>query len=180
MIDWKAEISRMVYWKQMIADNDRLNAYPWHFPRVGATHEDVALAEKSVGHSFSPQYDEFLRHANGWQGFVVAIDLFGTKDFLDGRSQKVMQRTELSAFVEKHGCGSDEFMPIGASDTDLDVFLHFSPSAKTLPGGVLWFANEEVDRYESFADFFAAMVNYNARIAQRVNGGALETTDKHK
>jgi hypothetical protein len=172
MIDWKAEISRIVYWKQMIAENDRLNAYPWHLPRVGATHEDIALAEKAVGLSFSPQYEEFLRYANGWQAFVIAVDLFGTKDFLDGRSKKVMQREEISTFVKKHGFDSNDFVAIGASETDLDVFLHFSPSAKTLSGGVLWFANEEVDRYESFADFFSAMVNYNARIADRVKGTA--------
>lgn len=172
MIDWKAEISRIVYWKQLIAENDRLGAYPWHLPKVGAPSEDIAAAEEAVGFSFAPQYEEFLRYANGWQGFVITVDLFGTKDFLDGRVQKVMQRAELSAFAKEQGFDECEFVPIGASETDLDVFLHFSPSAKNLAGGVLWFANEEVDRYESFADFFAAMVNYNARIAQRVTGGA--------
>lgn len=170
MIDWKAEISRVVYWKQMIADNDRLNAYPWHLPRVGAAPEDIVLAEKAAGFKFSTQYEDFLRHANGWKGFVITVDLFGTGDFLDGRPQKVMQRAELLTFVREQGFGDDEFAPIGASDADLDVFLHFSPTSKTLPGGVLWFANEEVDRYESFADFFAAMINYNARIADRVKG----------
>lgn len=177
MIDWKAEISRIVYWKQMIAENDRLNAYPWHLPKVGAISEEIAAAEKAVGLSFSSQYEEFLRCANGWQGFVVTVDLFGTKDFLDGRFQKVMQREELFAFAKEQEFGEGEFVPIGASETDLDVFLHFSPSAKNLPGGVLWFANEEVDRYESFADFFAAMVNYNARVAQRITGGALPSNN---
>ncbi|WP_202799130.1 hypothetical protein, partial [Xanthomonas oryzae] len=72
---------------------------------------------------------------------------------------------------KEQGFDEDEFVPVGASETDLDVFLHFSPMAKILPGGFLWFANEEVDRFGSFADFFAAMVNYNARIAQRVTKG---------
>lgn len=171
MIDWKSEISRIIYWKQMIAENDRLNAYPWHLPRVGASPENITLAEKFVGLDFSSEYEEFLRHANGWQGFVVSVDLFGTDDFLNGRSQEVMKRKELADFVNEQGLDETDFVPIGASEVDLDVFLHFSPSAKFLPGGVLWFANEEVERHESFSDFFAAMVNYNARIARRVNGG---------
>lgn len=168
MIDWKLAISRVVYWKQMIADNDQLRAYPWHLPRVGATAADIAAAEKAAGVGFSSQYSDFLRHANGWSGFVITVDLFGTKDFIDHRSQKVMQREELSSFAKEQGFDESEFVPIGASEADLDVFLHFSPDAKNLPGGVIWFANEEVDRYESFSEFFEAMVNYNARVAQRM------------
>lgn len=166
MIDWKTEISRLVYWKQVIADGDQLNAYPWHLPKVAASASEIALAESVVGCAFSSQYIDFLRHANGWPGFVVTVDMFGTTDFLEGRSDRVMEREELRLFIERMGISLKDCVPIGASEADLDVFLHLSPNASFLPGGVLWFANEEVDRYNSFDEFFMAMVDYNARIAE--------------
>ncbi|WP_211473824.1 SMI1/KNR4 family protein [Collimonas humicola] len=166
--DWKSEIARIVYWKQIAADHDKKKALPWHLPRVGAKPENIASAEKIIGTSFSHQFKEFLGYADGWQGFHVLTDLFGTKEFIDGKSNLVLKRPELAAFLDTNNLSDAEVISIGASDFDLDVFLHFSPSSKMLPGGVLWFANEEVDRYESFAEFFTAMVNYNARIAQKM------------
>lgn len=166
--DWKAEISRIVYWKQLAADHDKKKALPWHLPRVGAKSETVALTEKEVGTPFPESFKEFLGCADGWLGFYVLTDLFGSKDFLEGRSRRVLQRPELAAFLEANNLGENEVIPIGASDFDLDVFLLFPENSKFLPGGVLWFANEEVARYESFAEFLSTMVNYNARIAQKM------------
>jgi len=171
-IDWKAEIARIVYWKQIAADHDTKRALPWHLPRVGAKLEDIASAENAITTSFPQQFKEFLSYADGWQGFYVLTDLFGTKEFLDGQSRSVRQRPELVAFLEAKNLNETEVVPIGASDLDLDVFLLFSQNSKMLPGGVLWFANEEVDRYESFAEFFSAMVNYNARIAKKMAGNS--------
>jgi hypothetical protein len=167
-IGWAAEISRISYWKQIAADHDKAKALPWHLPRVGAKPESIALAEKAVGASFSIEFKEFLGYANGWQGFHLLTDLFGTKEFLEGKSQSVLRRPELAAFLEANDLHEVDVFSIGSSDLDLDVFLHFSPNSKILPKGVLWFANEEVDRYASFPEFFSAMVNYNARIAQKM------------
>ncbi|QBG85282.1 SMI1/KNR4 family protein [Xanthomonas oryzae] len=47
-----------------------MNAYPWHLPKVAATAEDIKIAEKAVGLEFSSQYKDFLRCADGWQGFT--------------------------------------------------------------------------------------------------------------
>src|SRR3974390_2998638 len=115
-MDWKLEISRVIYWKQIIADNDRLRAYPWHLPRVGAKPEEIALAEKAAGMEFSPEYKEFLSYADGWQGFVITVDLFGTKEFLEGRTRKVLERTELATFLKANSLSEDDVVPIGASD----------------------------------------------------------------
>ena len=168
-IDWKAEIARIVYWKQITAEHDAKKALPWHLPRVGATEGGISLAENAVGMSFPQQFKEFLGYADGWQGFYVLTDLFGTKEFVEGRYKSVGQRPELISFLEAKNLTGAEVIPIGASDFDLDIFLLFTDDSKMLPGGVLWFANEEVDRYESFADFFSAMVNYNARIARQLS-----------
>lgn len=166
--DWKAEISRIVYWKQIAADHDKNHALPWHLPRVGAKPESIVLAEQAMGVLFPEQFKKFLSYADGWSGFYVLTDLFGTTEFLEGRSKKVLQRPEVAAFLETNALREDEVIPIGASDFDLDVFLLLSESSSLLPGGVLWFASEEVERYGTFAEFVSAMVNYNARIAEKM------------
>jgi|ERR1043166_4861746 hypothetical protein len=166
--DWKTEIARIIYWKQIAADHDKDGALPWHLPRVGARSEDISRAEQAVGVPFSQQFKEFLTFADGWQGFHVATDLFGTREFLDGRSTAELQGPELVEFLADNDLTKTEVVVIGASNFDADVFLHISPESRILPGGVLWYAHEEIDRYETFAEFFAAMVNYNARIAQKM------------
>jgi hypothetical protein len=167
-IDFKVEIARIAYWKQFATDYDKLGAYPRHSPRFGARPDQILAAQEIIGFEFPADYAEFLSLANGWKAFCVLTDLFGTDDFSVGRHVAEMERPELRLFTEKIGLASDTFVVIGASDFDLDVFLLFAPQSKLLPGGVLWFASEEIERYPSFSEFFSAMVNYNARVAQRL------------
>src|SRR6266581_4706231 len=150
LADWRAEISRIVHWKQISAEHDKLKALPWHLPKAGASEEQIARAESFLGTKFSPELKEFLTFANGWEGFHVLIDLFGTNDFLSGRAHQVLRRPELAEFIVNQGWSPGEATPIGASNFDLDVFLHISPDSSVLPGGVVWFASEEVDRYNAF------------------------------
>lgn len=166
--DWKADIARVVYWKQIAAEHDRANALPWKLPRVGATPQAIDAAERTLGRRLPSQFREFLGFADGWQGFHISTDLFGTPDFVGRRDQVVMERPEVQDFMSGASLRSHEVVAIGASDFDLDVFLLVADEARELPGGVLWFAGQEVDRYPSFHDFFAAMVNYNARIADKL------------
>ena len=166
----KADIVRIAHWKQLAADHDKKGVLRWHLPNVAASSERIARAESAAGMIFSSDYRDFLACANGWRGFHVAVDLFGTEDFLAGRAAKVMQTPELADFVAASGWRRGEIIPIGASDRGLDVFLHVSPSSSKLPGGVVWYASEEVDRYGTFRDFLAAMVNYSARIAKKLSG----------
>ena len=167
-IDMKAEIARIAYWKQVAAEHDVLGAFPWHLPRIAATQEQINLAESRAGAQLSVQFKEFLGYANGWKGFCVSTDLFGTEELISGKSQEFLQREDLVDFLREIQVNASEVVVIGASGLDLDVFLLFPDSSHFLPGGVLWFASEEIDRYESFGDFLAAMVNYNARNAQRL------------
>lgn len=167
VIDWPTEIVRIVYWKQIIADNDDLNALPWHLPRAAASAESISSAEQVAGIAFSEQYKSFLSFADGWRGFCVVTDLFGTIDFIGGKSRLVRESPELLDYLEAKNIGGADVAVIGASDLDVDIFIHISEKSKILPGGVIWFAGEEVDRYECFFDFFTAMVNYNARVAKK-------------
>ena len=166
--DWKAEIARLVYWKQVIAENDKSGALPWKLPRVGAKPEEMADVEAALHQKLPTQYREFLSLANGWEGFYVCTNLFGTSDLAGQLARSVMERLDVQAYMSSSPWSLGEVMPIGGSDVDVDVFLLVLDDATNLPGGVVWLAGEEVDRYSSFHDFFAAMVNYNARIANKL------------
>ena len=166
--DLKSDIARIVHWKQVAAGHDKLHALKWHLPCVGATVEQIARAERLTGTTFSEDYKEFLSCADGWNGFYILVDLFGTRDFSAGRATDIMKRPELRKFFQDEGWINQNVVPIGGSDAELDVFLLMSPTSPVLPGGVVWWANEEIDRYPSFRDFFGAMVNYNAQVAHKI------------
>lgn len=166
MLNWKAEIARIAYWKQVAAENDRDKALPWHLPRVGASRELISRAERALGIQFPGDYVEFLAHANGWAAFHVLTDLFSIDELVSRKRQSLSG--ELTGFLRTHGVVDGAFAVIGGSDADLDVFVLFSEASAFLPCGVLWFAADEVERYKSFSDFFSAMANYNAVIAQQL------------
>jgi hypothetical protein len=168
MHDWKESIARIVHWKQVTNDNDTLGAFPWHLPRVAANSARIAEAETHMGVPFSPAYREFLSLADGWVGFCVTTDLFGTEDFLSGRAHEVLRRPDVAGYLSESGLPARYVVPLGASDVDMDVFLLVSEAAKQCSGQVMWIAGSEVERYSDFADFFEAMVNYNARLAQQL------------
>lgn len=163
----KADIARIAYWKQIMAEHDPVKALPWHLPRVGATAAEIEQAERAVGR-LPVDYREFLRLVNGWQAFHVLTDLFGVDDLVRLGRSTIAERPELQAFIAEGGWQADEVIAIGASSLDVDVFLLVLDAAAELPGGVVWFAHEEVDRFASFRDFLASMVNYSARIAEQM------------
>jgi len=171
--DWKASIARIAYWKQIMNENDKLGAFPWHLPKVAASEARIAEAEAHMctsfsASSFSESYREFLGLANGWNGFFVSTDLFGTDDFLSGRAAEVRNRPDVQEYVSSLGLPDGMAVPIGASEVDKDVFILVSETSTIRPGEVLWLAGSEVDRYPDFHEFFEAMVNYNARLAQQL------------
>jgi len=166
MPDWKAEIVRIAYWKQIAHDHDTGNALPWHFPAVGASRDRIEQAQSACGVRFSSEFQDFLATADGWRGFYVLVDLFGTQDFISGRAAKVLERPELADFLAELELGPGKAIPIGASELEADVFIHVAPNSPIMPGGVIWFVNEEIDSYATFEEFFGSMVNYNAQIAR--------------
>lgn len=170
MNDWKAEISRIVYWKQIAAQHDKNHALPWHLPKVGASQEEVRRAENALGVAVPDQLKELLQLVNGWPGFYISVDLFGAKDFIEGRSQAVMARPDLQEFILEMDLNCKDVFAIGASELESDVFICVSAMSPRLPGNVIWFAGEEIDTYPSVAEFFSAMVGYNERIAQKLAG----------
>lgn len=166
--EWKTEITRIMHWKQIAAKHDKYHALSWNIPRVCAKPEEIVEAETRIGVPFSTQFKELLLLMNGWKGFYILIDLFGTEDFLAGRSTKIWERPEIKEYIIHSGFSTNDIIPIGASDAELDVFLLVSPRSTKGAGTVLWWAGEEIDRFPTFRDFFSAMVNYNAQVANKL------------
>ena len=171
MLDWKSEIVRNCYWKQIAHDAD--GALTWRVPKVAAKSEAITAAEHVLGFGFPGDYRDFLRHADGWPWFLNETDLFGTPDFLSGRAARFLQRPGLVGAMAKLGFQPREYIPIGAGDPEVDqeVFLLVRPGASILPGGVVWFDPECVDgvldKYASFEEFFVSVIGYNEIIAKK-------------
>ncbi len=163
MSSWKDHIAIMHLVKQELIKRDRDQLWPHHLPEVGATEEQLQAAEKALGFPLDPQYREFLMHADGWRGFLQTVDLFGTGQLT--RSGVMDDAMELLDSIEPDvlkgsGFAKEDLLPIASTASDKDLFviaLQGSPS----PGTVIWFAGEEIDRFESFEEYFLAMNDYN-------------------
>jgi hypothetical protein len=162
-VNWKSEIVRLAYVKQELADVDRQKLWPWHLPTVAASEQEILECEHRLGFAFDPQFADFLRHANGWQGFIQSTDLFGTTDLGGGGRMPLAQ--EMLGYLEgdvlaQAGITKESVFPIAVSSVDLDLFVMTKPSS--VPAGiVIWFAGYEIQRFSNFHEFFLAMVDYN-------------------
>jgi hypothetical protein len=166
-VNWPLEITRIAYWKQILAKHDPDRSFPWHLPKVPASADRVVRAQEVAGFEFPKDYADFLTFSDGWPGFHILTDLFGAQDILSGRSRAVMQRADVKTFCLDNGIDQRNLAVVGASDQSDEVFFLFADRSVFLPGGVLWFAaREEIDRYLTFGEVFCSMVNYNALLAQ--------------
>ena len=163
MVNWPQEIAKMVFVKQALAEVDKSGLWPYHLPAVAASQMRLAEAEAYLGYQLDAMYAEFLLHADGWQGLYQSVDLFGSAELIGGQKMQLAQDLFSSiedAALASSGISRDDVLPIAATIVDRDIFLLGKPNS-SFPGGVLWFAGEEIDRFDNFDEFFLAMVDYN-------------------
>jgi len=161
-MNWPQEIVKMVLVKQALAEADVEEMYPHHLPKVAATPAQLAKAEARLGFQLDPQYADFLRHADGWEGFTQTVDLFGTAELIGNEKMEQALQTfdELDDFAfSAAGISRDDVYPIAATVVDMDIFLLGKPGTP-IAGQVLWFAGAEIERYENFDEYFLATVDY--------------------
>ena len=162
-VDWKKEISILVYIKQIMSDLDNDHLWQYHLPEVAASEIDIITLEKHLGFKLDSQYAGFLRHANGWRCFYQSVDLFGTRELLNSEIYK-QAKLMLDAIDENamkvSELQKDDLLPIGATTLDMDMFFLGKPSSKH-SGEIFWFTGQEIDRYPDFDEFYFAMVDYN-------------------
>ena len=166
--DWPSEIVVAVIVRQHVAAIDDLYEYP--LPEVAATEEQLATAERTTG-PLDPGYRRFLTYADGWRKFLQDIDLFGV-DQLQGAPPMQSVENGIAAvgdLTDVMGFELADLQPIGGSEEQTDMWLLGRPGTPRA-GRVLWFWGSDGEDYESFDEFFLAMIDYNRLRLQRLTG----------
>ncbi|NWB46393.1 SMI1/KNR4 family protein [Pseudomonas gingeri] len=162
-MNWKQEIARLALIKSEIKKLDVNGVWPYHLPSVAATETEIQEASTQVGGLFDGGYLDFLRHANGWDGFYQSVNLFGCDDLVGGERMKKAVEALLDIdeiALRQSELLRSELIPIAASDVDVDIF--FMSKNKLIGNvGVVWFAGQEIQRFQNFEEFFLAMIDYN-------------------
>lgn len=163
MLEWKKEIAVMVYVKQALADVDKTRLWPHHFPSVAASDEQIVEVARHLGFALDERYASFLRHANGWRGFYQTCDLFGTPELIGNDLMKyarvLLESIDPQVLTYSH-VTRESLLPIATTRQDRDLFVLSTPAAER-PGEVIWFAGEEIQRFNNFDEYFLAMADYN-------------------
>lgn len=172
--DFRIAIGAAWQIKQEMMEWDLKHIWPYHLPELAATNDQIRLVESQLGYPIDTRYKAFLLCANGWPGFYQTVDLFGTKDLVEGdrkENSEVMLSLIADETLTKSGVNRSEILPIAATELDRDLFVITTPHCSS-PGTVLWFAGEEIDRFSSFDDFFLAMMEYNRRELKKLRDSA--------
>ena len=110
------------------------------------------------------------RNANGWKCFYQLVDLFGTKDFesnmMSYAKTLLNAETEFDESLQKN---RDYLFPIAVSQTDNDLFVMVLADGREY-GQVIWLAGGVIERFDTFSEFFEAMIEYNKEELEDIMG----------
>ena len=152
-------IMLMVQDEMMKADND--NLWEYHYPKVACKPSDITDIENKIGKKLNQDYIDFLLCANGWNCFYQMVDLFGTNDLISDKMNRAKELLEVEVYYnEELKSLSDRLLPIAVSRDDIDLFVIVLGDGD-YAGNVIWLAGGEIDRFESFTEFFKSMLEYN-------------------
>lgn len=158
-INWAVEITRLCQLKRKLNSADPEKLWPYTLPEVGVSEEQIELAEKHISHRLPNDHRHFLKHANGWKSFFHDINLFGTGDLQGGanflRALKLIESLDSSVLHKSH-LRKGDLLPIAVSINDIDLIVNVI-SGK-LENKVIWFAGGEIERFQSFSEFFVGMI----------------------
>lgn len=161
--DWRPLIVKMVEVRQAIDEADRERIWEYHWPRVGASEAQLSTVEQHLGFRLDLEYRTFLSAADGWPWFSQSVCLFGTNELFG--SPMLLAANEMldvcaPYLTECCGIARSSVFPVAASAIDKDVFFMQVRGGVLMPP-LVWLAGEEVDRFESFGEFFASMIKYS-------------------
>lgn len=166
-VDFKSGIVAMMEIKSKIYEVDNGEFWPYHFPKVAATKEELNVLEKKLGYRLDGEYRAFLELTNGWPGFFQTVDLLGTNELLDSPMRTYideyvgeMKRLAPEWYYAEDRTVFDHALPIAATLENTDLFL-IKTEKDEAPGRVIWFAGEVIDTFDSFSDCFQSMIHYN-------------------
>lgn len=160
------------------ADENEL--WEYSFPEVAADMKDIAAVEEKLEVTFTDDYRDFLLHANGWHNFYRSVTLFGTKEYVDtwaGWYTYALRRLKTELENNPSLYKKDEpLFPIAVSQ-HTDHFLFVLVLGGNRRGQVICLADGEIERYDTFTDFFEAMIDSNRDELEEVRENAQNIFD---
>jgi hypothetical protein len=157
---WLDLVSRFGAQNARIAQADVNSIWGYTGPEPGASELALLEVENSLGFEIPSEYREFLAVSNGWKGFYQDVSLLGADSIVN--SEELTRAWELIESADEGSGGllqvsRQSVLPIAVSKSDIDVFLIGTGGR----GQVRWIAGQEIERFNSFSDFFARMLVYN-------------------
>lgn len=157
-------------WPDLIAamgllreDVSEIGGLPATIPHVAAAEEQLAEAERRLGHELDPQHREFLGFGDGWPDFYLGTDLLGTGDLGQGPVWEEINAT-LDAFyaaLPEHSSAPprEEIYPISHHEGSSSVFVIWRGGPESDGGRpVVWLPEGEGSAtYENFFQFYRAV-----------------------
>ena len=162
--DWRPLIVSMIEVQRALFEADKERLWEYHLPRVAASEATLARVERHLGFQLDAVYRAFLAMADGWPWFSQSVKLLFGSPELSGSPALLVANAMLDAaepYLEAQcGVKRSAVFPIAVSPMDRDVFFMQLQECVLRPP-IVWLAGEEIDRYVSFAEFFASMIEYN-------------------
>jgi hypothetical protein len=169
MIDWFTEVDEMSQAKRLVQDVDSEGLWRYELARPPADPGSLRAVTERSGHPLDSEYESFLRHADGWPAVFQNVDLFGTPELLGAEFDAALELVSYlePEVLEEAAVDPAALYPVAMSAKSIDVYVMPRVSGES-SAPVIWFAGDEVERYESFGAFFRAVRTRNLKQAERL------------
>ena len=168
-MDWRSDITKAITVQQACMRVDVDGLWEYSLPELRASEQEIADAERQLGCRLPEQYRSFLLYANGWRCFYQDVHLFGTSDLRGGKLfDRVREFLQIDIDDGPEGAldfDIDDVLPIAASMTQTDTFV-IGKVGTPKEGHVIWQAGGVIEEYDSFVEYFRAMVAYDKMQAE--------------
>ena len=161
MEKYKQLIVRLLTVRDKMMEIDTKQMWEYHFPEIACNESEIERVQEYIGFKLDNEYVSFLLCANGWKCFYQMVDLFGTKDLVSDKMKIAEDYLQAELEYDEELCSiKDKLLPIACSQDDNDLFVLVLDGC-TYSGSVIWLAGGQIDRFDSFYDFFESMIEYN-------------------
>lgn len=155
---WPDLIAEMGLIKQQVSRVRSIHSFT--IPGVAATEEQLAAAERRLGHPLDPMHREFLGYGNGWVDFYLRNSLLSAEELGQGEAWQQLD-AQLEAFYEEVEGLDDvpprqQIYPISFDPHGSSIFAIWLGGPVTGGGHpVLWLPWPDTEPYNNFFEFFA-------------------------
>lgn len=161
MKDWKERIAAILAAKEELKNSDEGDLWEYYSPEAAADMSEISEVQKKLSLSFTEDYIDFLLCANGWKCFYQTVNLFGTKDYETEMFVYAQKMLDIEVeYIDELREIRDHLLPIAITELDLDKFVMVLKEGEDY-GAVIWLAGGEIERFDSFTEYFEAMIEYN-------------------